>query len=223
MRGLRKRTDKVIGGSNCLLNIKLFRDMSEGAALGWLCGHIPPILRLSNVQDTRKLAIARLKMRAKSIKLLRDALAEHPETSPKSLAAVRLHMRTLFETECMAGDTEAAKAHSDILLRLDDPITDENVRLQHLLVMLFDATELACKKLERTVLPFGEWTKKGFAPLWKLASPFMPVAPADVSKAHSSVATLEVHEAMARLRYCLWIAETPLPYKDAQERLRGDM
>ncbi|EXJ66593.1 uncharacterized protein A1O5_10264 [Cladophialophora psammophila CBS 110553] len=218
-----ENSDRVIGGSSFLLSMKGFRDMNEGAALAWLCGHIPGIVRLTSAQTTRQLSTARLKMRAKSLKLLREELAGRPQTSPESLAALRLHIRCLFETECMAGDTIAAKAHADILLRLPDPISDEMERVQHTLVMMFDATELACKKLERTVVPFGNWTAKAHARLWALASPYMPVPPIGVHNAHPCVEIPEHREAMVRLRYCLWLAETPLPFATAQERLKADM
>ncbi|OAP64137.1 hypothetical protein AYL99_00109 [Fonsecaea erecta] len=214
---------KVIGGPSFLLSMKGFRDMNEGAALAWLCGHIPGIVRLNSPQSTQQLSTARLKMRAKSLKLLREHLASHAQTSPESMAALRLHIRCLFETECMAGDTMAAKAHADILLRLPDPLTDEVERAQHLLVMMFDATELACKKLERTVLPFGSWTAKAHARLWAMASQFVPIPPVYVHNAHSCVEIPEHREAMITLRYCLWIAETPLPFGTSEERLKADM
>jgi hypothetical protein len=218
-----ERSDRVIGGSNFILNLQLFRDMSEGAALGWLCGHIPIIVRLNSPETTQTLSVARLKMRAKSIKLLREELKDHPESSPESLAALRLHIRTLYEAECMAGDTTAARAHMDILLRLDDPVTDERVRLQHLLVMMYDATELACKKLERTVMPFGEWTSERLATLWAISLPYIPVAPERIHEAHASVTFPYLREAMVRLRYCVWIGETPLAFTDTQERFKADM
>ncbi|KAJ9605772.1 hypothetical protein H2200_009621 [Cladophialophora chaetospira] len=218
-----ERSDKVIGGSTLLLNIKVFREMSEGAALGWLCSHIPFIQQLNSPEIVQALSVERLKMRAKSLKLLRETLTNHPVSSPEALTAVRLHMRALYEMECMAGDTEAARAHIDILLRLDDPVTDELVRLQHLLVMMFNTTELACKNLERTILPFGEWTSERFASLWMVSSPFMPAPPDTVNHAHASVTIPVVREAMLRLRFCLWIGETPLPFGNAQERLKADM
>ncbi|KIW69926.1 hypothetical protein PV04_02241 [Phialophora macrospora] len=218
-----ERSDRVIGGSNFILNIQLFRDMSEGAALGWLCGHIPPIVRLNSPETTQTLSVARLKMRAKSIKLLREELKDHPESAPESLAALRLHIRTLYEAECMAGDTTAARAHMDILLRLEDPVTDERVRLQHLLVMMYNATELACKKLERTVMPFGAWTSERLATLWAISSTYIPVAPQRIQEAHASVTFPVLREAVVRLRYCVWIGETPLAFTDTQERLKADM
>ncbi len=216
------RSDKVIGGSNFLLNMKVFSDMSEGAALGWLCGHIPAIVR-NSPGTMQELTVLRLNMRAKSMKLMREKLTNRSGSSAESLLALRLHIRTLYEAECMAGDTAAARAHMNILLRLEDPITDELLRASHLMVMMFNTTELACKKLERTLLPFGEWTRKTFAPLWTLCSPFLPVSPETVNKAHPSVKIPLLREAMIRLRYCLWFGQAPLPFGTAQERLGADM
>ncbi|KIW30829.1 uncharacterized protein PV07_02523 [Cladophialophora immunda] len=218
-----ENSNKVIGGSSFRLSLKGFGDMNEGAALAWLCGHIPNIVRLNSTQNTQQLSTARLKMRAKSLKLLREQLAGHAQTKPESLAALRLHIRCLFETECMAGDTMAAKAHADILLHLPDPLTDDMERVQHTLVMMFDATELACKKLERTVMPFGDWTAKAHARLWALTGPYLPIPPIYIHNAHPCVEIPEHREAMVRLRYCLWVAETPLPFGTAQERLKADM
>ncbi|OAL30899.1 hypothetical protein AYO20_08592 [Fonsecaea nubica] len=218
-----ENSNRVIGGSSFLHSMKRFRDMNEGAALAWLCGHIPNIVRLNSSQTMQQLTTARLKMRAKSLRLLREGLTDHRQTSVESLTALRLHIRCLFETECMAGDTLAAKAHVDFLLRLPDPLTDEMERVQHTLVMMFDATELACKKLERTVLPFGEWTAKAHARLWALACPYLPIPPIGIHNAHPCVDIPDHREAMVRLRYCLWIAESPLPFKTSQDRLKADM
>ncbi|KIX93252.1 uncharacterized protein Z520_11108 [Fonsecaea multimorphosa CBS 102226] len=218
-----ENSKRVMGGSSFLDSLKGFRDMNEGAALAWLCGHIPGIVRLNSAQNTQQLSTARLKMRAKSLRLLRENLAEHAQLSPESLAALRLHIRCLFETECMAGDTMAAKAHADILLRLPDPTTDERERIHHKLIMMFDATELACKKLERTVIPFGNWTAKVHERLWDLASPYVPIPPIDVHNAHPCVEVPAHRDAMVTLRYCLWIAETPLPFETAQEKLKADL
>ena len=218
-----ERSETVIGGANFLINMKLFRGMSEGAALAWLCSHIPPIKRLNSEEATQSLSIARLNMRSKSIKLLLESLANNPQSSPETLTAVRLHIRTLFEAECMAGDTAAAKAHINILFQLQDPVTDEIVRLQHLLVIMFNVTELACMKLERTVIPFGTWTSEQFTPLWTLSTPFIPVAPKEVTRAPPCVKLSIPHKAMETLKHCLWVGETKLPFSNIAEKFRADM
>lgn len=218
-----ERSNNVIGGSSFLYSFKAFRNMSEGAALGWLCGHIPQIMRFNSSMTSEQLSVARLKMRARSIRLLREQLVDHPESSAEWLTAVRLHIRTLFEAECMAGDATAAKAHIDILLQLDDPVSDDATRFHNLLILMFNATELACKTLDRTVFPFDRWTAKQLEPLWNLATPFLPFQPPENDGIHPCIADPFIRDAMGRLRFCLSLAETPLPFTTTQERQIGDM
>jgi hypothetical protein len=105
----------VIGGSNFLLIMKVFSNSHEGFALAWLSSHIPARRRLASIQTTQKLSVEGLQMRARSIKLLQQELLKHPGQSQDSLVSLRLHIRGLFETECMVGDTRSNNLKSSVI------------------------------------------------------------------------------------------------------------
>jgi hypothetical protein len=51
----------------------------------------------------------------------------------------------------------------------------------------------------------------------------MPIAPETIQDAHASVTIFPLREAMLRLRYCIWVGETPLPFTSLPERFKADM
>lgn len=216
-------SNRVIGGSSFLLTMKVFSNANEGFALAWLSSHTPAIRRLASTPTTQKLLVEGLKMRTRSIELLRQELLEHPEPSQHSLVSLRLHIRGLFEAECMAGDTISAKVHGAILMRLDDPLTTEMELVNDTIMLMFNATELACKKLERTVIPFGNWMIGRLSKFWATTSAQMPGSSAECENVHSCVQSPLTRTAFIRLRYCLEIGESQLSLASATEKLRGEM
>jgi hypothetical protein len=218
-----QRAANVVGGSYLHALFRSCGKMGEGAMLGWLAGHLGHIIEANSLGPDHPLSATRLGMRARSIKLLKDQLDQRLPTSPESLAALRLHIRTLFEAESMGGDRAAAQLHINILLRLDDPITDDSERLQNLMILMFNATELACKQCQRTVLPFGQSTQNALAGFWDLSAPYVPLAPEHIDEIHPCVTIPELREAMSTLRHILWIGESPRAVFGDRDHAWGDM
>jgi hypothetical protein len=162
-------------------------------------------------------------MHGKSIRLLRDQLAADPNPDADTLIATRLHIRTLLEAECMAGNIAAARAHADVLLRLDDPGDNDAYQFSHLMVLMFNSTELASKTLERNILPFGDWIQHKLATAWASVASFIPECPMELRDTNACVTLPELRAAMQQLRHCVWLSASPLASKSEVERAKGDM
>jgi hypothetical protein len=80
-----------------------------------------------------------------------------------------------------------AKVHAAILMQLEDPLIDEMERAHDTMMLMFNAAELACKKLERTVIPFGTWTTERLSNFWAITSAQMPQTSAEYESVHSRV------------------------------------
>ncbi|KAJ9603717.1 hypothetical protein H2200_011903 [Cladophialophora chaetospira] len=163
------------------------------------------------------------KMRAKSLLLLQQELRKHPEHSPKALATVQSHVRMLFKGECMSQDVNAAKVHAQTFLKLDDQFMDEIEHAHHALVVMYSVTELACKRLERTIIPFGIYLINAISNFWTATSCQLPQASAGTEKVHACLTNPWLRNAFLRTRYCLSIEEGSIPSTTPAERLRGDM
>jgi hypothetical protein len=123
----------------------------------------------------------------------------------------------------MAGDVVAARAHADVLLRLDDPGDNDAYRFSNLMVLMFNSTELACKTLERNVFPFGAYIHDKLAPAWAAAASFIPECPMELRDTNACVTLPELRAAMQQLRHCVWLSASPLASKSEAERSKGDM
>ena len=112
----------------------------------------------------------------------------------------------------------------DKLVHLNNPLTNETLPFEHDSIFMFVAIELACKVLKRTVSPTDDGTSKipcNVEPCFRLYS----ISASRDQRPHSYVTILDIHEAMARPQNCPWVVETvtPLPFKAAQDKLRGDI
>jgi hypothetical protein len=142
----------------------------------------------------------------------------------EAIASLRLHVRGLFESECMAGDAVPAKAHAAMLMRFDDPFGDDYLARAHdTLTLMFNSAELACKTMQRTNIPFGAYTSARLTDFWTVCSPALPPSKEESDDdVHPSVRHPVIRDIMGRLRYCMRIAETPIPMNTAVEKVRGN-
>lgn len=224
-----EHSNRVLGGASYVFIMDVFRNANEGAALAWLTSHIPAIVTLASAQATRDLSVEGLKMRLRSIRLLRQGLATYHEQPRDVKGSLRLHVRGLYESECMAGDTASARAHAAVLMQFEDPFGDDDLARAHdTMVLMFNSSELGCKTMQRTVIPYGEWTYSRLINFWNLCVPALPALPAadavdDQLQLHPSVQHPVLVDIALRIRYCLSVAESPMSMRTPTEKLRGNL
>ncbi|KIW55108.1 hypothetical protein PV05_07416 [Exophiala xenobiotica] len=218
-----ENSDRVIGGANYAAIIGMFHHATEGAVLAWLTSHIPGIVTAASKEVTHDLTIDGLKMKLQSIKLLRQDLSKYHKLTRDAKGLIRLHVRGLMESDCMALDRNSAKAHLKMLMQLDDPFGDDELsRATDVSVIIFNIVELASKCMERPLIPFGRWTHSRLANYWALCYPALPAHLPEYDEVHPCIHP-PVREVMIRLRYCIGICESPLPTETAAEKLRGSL
>ncbi|KIW19946.1 hypothetical protein PV08_00521 [Exophiala spinifera] len=213
----------VVGGSSFVRAMQIFSGSNEGFCLAWLSSHIATIRRITSGMQTAGWWVDELRMRGKSITLLQQQLSKYPKLSRESLVAVRLHVTALFQGECMAGDSKAARTHARILFKLDGQLMDEFQYVHHIMILMWNATELACKRLERTLIPFDASLERPLSKFWSMASSHLPQMSVEDQNVHPCVANRLLRTAFIRLRYCFSIGDSTIPFTNAAERLRGDM
>ncbi|KAK5238426.1 hypothetical protein LTR47_000169 [Exophiala xenobiotica] len=198
-----ENSDRVIGGANYAAIMGMFHHATEGAVLAWLTGHIPGIVTAASEEVTHDLTIDGLKMKLQSIRLLRQDLSKYNKLSRDAKGLIRLHVRGLMESDCMALDRDSAKAHLKMLMQFDDPFGDDELsRATDTSVIMFNIVELASKGMERPLIPFVH----------------LP----EYDEVHPCIQP-PVREIMIRLRYCIGICDSPLPTKTAADKLRGSL
>ncbi|KAJ9502740.1 hypothetical protein H2202_001862 [Exophiala xenobiotica] len=218
-----ENSDRVIGGANYAAIMGMFHHATEGAVLAWLTGHIPGIVTAASEEVTHDLTIDGLKMKLQSIRLLRQDLSKYNKLSRDAKGLIRLHVRGLMESDCMALDRDSAKAHLKMLMQFDDPFGgDELSRATDTSVIMFNIVELASKGMERPLIPFGRWTHSRLASYWALCYPALPVHLPEYDEVHPCIQP-PVREIMIRLRYCIGICDSPLPTNTAADKLRGSL
>jgi hypothetical protein len=88
--------------------------------------------------------------------------------------------------------------------------------------MMFNATELACMHLERTVIPFASWSAGRLATFWEFATPQLPRLATQHGVLPPCAEFPVFRTALARIRYILAVGENPLPLESRCEKNRGD-
>ncbi|KIV80114.1 hypothetical protein PV11_07636 [Exophiala sideris] len=209
-------------GASCLRQtMDQFRTASEGACFAWLSSHMALARRIVSGQPAQKLLEDELRMRVKSIQLLQRYLAEK-DTNQASSALVQ-HVRYLLQAECQAGNIAAAKVHAAMLLQLPVCFQHGREHVHHIMMIMWNVTDLACKTLERPIIPFDATFTSGLALLWTVdPAEILQVSTVD-EEIHSCIASPIIKTALVRLRSCLSMVSRRISSATTADRIQGDI
>ncbi|KIW13198.1 hypothetical protein PV08_08385 [Exophiala spinifera] len=179
----------------------------EGTALARLTTYSQ---LLSNcVADPKELRTLVLRMRQRSLYLLRKKLEGHSKLSEaEERGNLKRHIFGLFDAECFCGDTEAALVHGKALQQLTNESNTLDIPLAQRLLYIICHT--AASRGQRTLSTVSKWIIQKFDVIFERSLPSQPLGVLKVPYVHTNVTLPELQDVFVGVRYLAeWTLREP--------------
>lgn len=216
-----ERAQFSIAGPCISLDIDQFRHGNEGVASAWLSGHMAFLNNLGYRLPEHDISTMELRLRTRSLELLRKELSMDTEVHQVDLSLAIEHIMLLFQADCKRRDSKAASVHGPILMSLIEKVTDNTRILQLMIVFMFGNTDLAAMTVARPVINLSTGLTEILSRFWALASSLVNSNENSDLEIHPTIENHTLRRVFIRLRAFLSIAQKPLPVTDASEKARG--
>ncbi|OAP62099.1 hypothetical protein AYL99_04302 [Fonsecaea erecta] len=195
----------------------------EGRALSWCSSYMPVLAKFSSSDTARELHLHAIKMRAKSMTILKNRIENLSLDVPPDISLVS-QIVSLFRAACKENDIPAAKIHADIIQRLVDRVETPDLHIQTLfMTCMNNDTELAIAQMRNTFFDFENWVQRQIARFWmETPEKHMPQLPADYKALHESIQLNATRQAAIRLRQYLSVRSTTINLNDPEDLDRTD-
>ncbi|KIW29613.1 uncharacterized protein PV07_05416 [Cladophialophora immunda] len=195
----------------------------EGRALSWCSSYMPVLAKFSSPDTARDLHFLAIKMRTKSMKILKTRIEKLSLDIPPDISLVS-QIVSLFRAACKENDIPAAKIHANIIQRLVDRVETPDLHIRTLfMTCMNNDTELAIAQMRNTFFDFENWVQKQIARFWvETPETHMPQLPAEYKALHSSVRLHATRQASIRLRQYLFVRSTTVDLNDPEDLNRTD-
>ncbi|OAL24653.1 hypothetical protein AYO22_05442 [Fonsecaea multimorphosa] len=195
----------------------------EGRALSWCSSYIPVLAKFSSPETARDLQFLAIKMRTKSMMMLKKRIENLSLDVPPEISLVS-QIVSLFRAACKENDIPAAKVHANIIQRLVDRVETPDLHIRTLfMTCMNNDTELAIAQMRNTFFDFENWVQKQIARFWvETPEKHMPQLPADYKALHESIQLDATRQAAIRLRQYLFVRSTTVNLNDPDDLDRTD-
>ena len=196
---------------------------NEGRALSWCSSYIPVLAKFSSPETARKLNMLAIKMRNKSMKILKDRIEELSFDGVPDISLIS-QIVSLFRAACKEGDTVAAKIHAGIIQRLVDKVVVPDKHIQTLfMTCMNNDSELAIAQMRNTCFDYENWIQKQIARFWvETMERNMPPWPVEYKALNKSIQLPATRQAAIRLRQYLFVRSTTVNLNDPVDLDRTD-
>ncbi|EXJ76447.1 uncharacterized protein A1O5_00955 [Cladophialophora psammophila CBS 110553] len=195
----------------------------EGRALSWCSSYLPVLAKFSSPDTARDLHFLAIKMRTKSMQILKDRIENLSLDTPPDMSLIS-QIVSLFRAACKENDIPAAKVHASIIQRLVDRVETSDLHIRTLfMTCMNNDTELAIAQMRNTFFDFENWVQRQIARLWvETPETHMPKLPGEYKAFHDSVQLRATRQAAIRLRLYLSVRSTTVNLNDPEDLDRTD-
>ncbi|OAL38504.1 hypothetical protein AYO20_02153 [Fonsecaea nubica] len=195
----------------------------EGRALSWCSSYIPVLAKFSSPDTARDLHFLAIKMRTKSMKILKDRIEKLSLDIPPDISLVS-QIVSLFRAACKENDIPAARIHANIIQRLVDRVETSSLHIRTLfMTCMNNDTELAIAQMRNTFFDFENWVQRQIARFWvEKPETHMPPLPIQYKALHDSIQLDATRQAAIRLRQYLLVRSTTVNLNDPADLNRTD-
>lgn len=152
------------------------------------------------VSDPQELRTLALRMRQRSLFLLRKKLEGHPRQSQlEERANLKRHIFGLFDAECFCGDTEAALVHGKALQKLTNESNTLDIPMAQRLLYIICHT--AASRGQRTLSSVSKWIVQKFELLFGNSQPSRPLGVFEAHAIHMNITLPELYDVFVGVWY----------------------
>ncbi|KIX03803.1 uncharacterized protein Z518_07356 [Rhinocladiella mackenziei CBS 650.93] len=195
----------------------------EGRALAWVSSYIPVLAKYSPEDTARDLNLMAIKMRAQSLRILKDRIANLSTEAQPNISLVS-QIVSLFRASCKENDIASAKIHAEIIRHLIDRVEQPDRHIQVLFTTVMNNdTEVAVSHMRNTIFDFEGWVRQQLNKLWvDKAETNMPLVSEEYRDLHPCIQLPATRDACIRLRRYLLTRQTLVNLNDPQDLDRTD-
>ncbi|KIW63056.1 hypothetical protein PV04_09934 [Phialophora macrospora] len=195
----------------------------EGRALSWCSSYLPVLAKFSAPDTARELNVLAIKMRTKSMKILKGHIEKMSLDTPPDISLIS-QIVSLFRAACKEGDIAAAKIHAGIIQRLVDRVEVPDRHIQTLfMTCMNNDSELAIAQIRNTFFDYENWIQKQIHRFWaETMEKSVPALPPGYLALHKSITLSATRQAAIRLRQYLVYRSTVVDLNDPEDLNRTD-
>lgn len=195
----------------------------EGRALSWVSSYMPVLAKYSPPDTARTLNLIAIKIRSKSMKILKGRIENLSPDSTPDLTLIS-PIVSLFRASCKENDIPSAKIHAEVICRLLDRVetVDRDIQVLFITIMNND-TEVAVTHMRHTFFDFEGWVQTQLARFWtETPDRTLPPVSPEYKDLHPSIQLQATQTACIRLRRYLLARQTPIDLDDPKDLDRTD-